>query len=434
MISLGSGPPLLVLVVAIACASSAQEAPNIGNHKAVYDANGILRPWTSWRDALGREMKYYANCPLEHGYPRFVTLTFMDSGYKPSAKRQDMIPAMQHGTGIISYLKYYGWTGKRNAQLLSFARAMGDYLMQEASTPDEGKYPQFPRSTGKAGKFPQPPDCGCQADRPYEVEPDKGGLAAYALVLLYEETKQDKYLVHALHTARVLAENMREGNQMRSPWPFRVDYRSGEGRGEISANMSYNLRLFDKAIEHGHTEFQIPRDKLWAWIKQEQIPSAKKDGWLWAQFHEDYDLQTNRNSWSPINLARYILQQKEKLDPEWREDAKTLIEFVLAHFKSFHQGVPVCGEQDDDKNPWGGSLSNYGAVLAMYCAATGSGEYKGLAWQALNYCLYAIDDDGCPGQSALTRKRGGWQEDAHTDVIHNFMDAIAAFPEWADQH
>src|SRR5437879_100293 len=119
-LSLTSGLRLLVLAGALTCAVHAQEAPAIGNHKAICDSNGILRPWTSWRDALGREMKYYANCPLDNGYPRFVTLTFMDSGYNPSAKRQDMIPAMQHGTGIISYLKYYAWTGKRDPQLLLF--------------------------------------------------------------------------------------------------------------------------------------------------------------------------------------------------------------------------------------------------------------------------------------------------------------------------
>ena len=92
----------------------------------------------------------------------------------------------------------------------------------------------------------------------------------------------------------------------------------------------------------------------------------------------------------------------------------------------------MCGEQDDDKDPWGGALANYGGVLAMYSAASSDPQYKALARQALDYCLYAIDDDGCPGQIALYRKRGGWQEDAHTDVVHNYMDAIAAFPEWAD--
>jgi hypothetical protein len=66
----------------------------------------------------------------------------------------------------------------------------------------------------------------------------------------------------------------------------------------------------------------------------------------------------------------------------------------------------------------------------MYSSATGSQEYKGLAWQALNYALYAIDTDGCPGDGAWRAGRGGWQEDAHTDKLHNFLDAIAAFPEW----
>jgi hypothetical protein len=53
-----------------------------------------------------------------------------------------------------------------------------------------------------------------------------------------------------------------------------------------------------------------------------------------------------------------------------------------------------------------------------------------LSRQAFNFALYAINDDGCPGQTALRPYRGGWQEDAHTDVIHNFLDAIEAYPEW----
>jgi len=411
----------------------AEEKTTIGNHPAQYDEHGILRPWTTWRDALAREMNWYLRCPKENGYPRFVTLTFMDGSYQASASRKDMIPAMQQGTGILSYLKYYAWTGRKNPEWLAYARAMADYLIKEASTPDTGKYPGFPRSTGKAGQFPQPPDCGCQADLPYEIEPDKGGLAAYAFVLLFEETREEKYFNYALRVAQTLAANQIEGTAMRSPWPFRADYRTGEGRGEVSANLSYILRLFDRMRQHGHDEFRAPRERLWRWIKEQQLPSLATDGWLWAQFHEDYELRTNRNSWSPLNLARYLLEQREKIDPDWQADARALIEFVIQHFTSFHHGVPVCGEQDDDRDPWGGALSNYGAVLAMYSAATGSNEFKGLAWQALNYCLYAIDDDGCPGQSAISRKRGGWQEDAHTDVVHNFMDALAAFPEWADR-
>jgi hypothetical protein len=109
-----------------------------------------------------------------------------------------------------------------------------------------------------------------------------------------------------------------------------------------------------------------------------------------------------------------------------------LIDFVSTTFTSVHYGVAVCGEQDEDRDPWGGINSTYGAVLAMYSAATGSPEYKRIARQALTFTMYAIDDDGCPRDTLLDDHRGGWQEDAHTDKVHNIVDAITAFPEWAN--
>jgi hypothetical protein len=406
------------------------DSGTIGNHKARYDSHGVLLPWTSWGDAIDREMQWYLKCPMEHGYPRFVSMTFMDGNFQPIQRRKDFIPSMQNGMGIISYLKYYNSRGARNPKWLEVARSMGEYLVQDSLTPDTGKWPRFTRSTGWRERFPQPPDCGSQGDRPYETEPDKGGIAGYALVLLYEETKDHRYLEQALQNARVLAANMASGSNDSSPWPFRVDYRSGKGRGSVSANMSYILRLFDKLMEHGHGEFHEPRQRLWTWISDYQIPNLTQDGSLWVQFFEDHQEPDNRNSWSPNNLARYLLEKKEALDPNWQHHAKQLIEFVIRNFTSIRHGVPVCGEQTHDMNPWGGALSTYGAVLAMYSTVTGQPEYKGLAWQALNYGLYATNDDGCPRDSSAWPGRGGWQEDAHTDKIHNYMDAIAAFPEW----
>ncbi len=411
--------------------SPSAPAQTIGNHQAIYDKHGTLLPWTPWRDAIRREVEWYLKCPVENRYPRFVYTTFMDGSYQPQTDNASFIPATQDGMGIISYLKYFAYGGKKDPRVLRIAQYMGDYLIREANTPDAGKYPRFTRSTGWRDKFPQPPDCGSQGDGPYEVQPDKGGIAGYALVLLYEETREEKYLQQALHNARVLATNRVEGTAARSPWPFRVDYRTGEGRGDVSGNMSYNLRLFDKLIEHGYKEFQTPRDQLWAWIKKFQIPDLKKDGALWVQFFEDHSEPDNRTAWAPLSLARYLLEKQAALDPVWQEDAKALIDFTNQRFTSVRNGVLVCGEQTNDRDPWGGILSTYGAVLAMYSKATGSNEFKGLACQALNYCLYAVNDDGCPGERADSRGRGGWQEDAHTDKLHNILDTIAAFPEWA---
>ena len=143
----------------------------------------------------------------------------MDGNYQADSERNDMIPAMQDGMGILSYVKYYRFDGRKNKQVLTWAEYMGDYLIREANTPAEGKYPSFTRSTGIKGRFPQPPDCGRQHDKPYEVEPDKGGIAGYALLVLYQETHKKKYLEQALHNARVLAMNRKPGDSLHSPWP-----------------------------------------------------------------------------------------------------------------------------------------------------------------------------------------------------------------------
>jgi hypothetical protein len=355
----------------------------------------------------------------------------MDGDYHAIANRTSLIPATQDGMGIISYLKYYAYKRKQDPRSLQMARYLGDYLVKEAVTPDTGKYPRFSRSTGWQARFPQPPDCGSQGDKPYEIEPDKGGIAGYALLLLFAETKDDKYLQQALQNARVLAANRREGSATNSPWPFRADYRTGEARGEVSGNMAFILQLFDKLIEQGHPEFRSARDSLWDWIKKYQLPNLAQDGRLWVQFFEDHHELDNRTAWAPLNLARYLIERKDALDADWKQDSRALIEYVNRWFITIRDGVAVCGEQTNDKNPWGGILSTYGAVLAVYSQATGSIEFRAMARQALNYCLYAVNDDGCPSDQATTSGRGGWQEDAHTDKLHNILDAMTVFPEWA---
>jgi hypothetical protein len=402
----------------------------IATHEARFDAEGRLLPWIAWNTALDREMRFYQQCPADHGYPRFVSVTFLDGNWEPQPDRKDTIPATQNGMGILSYLKFYELRGKSDPAYLNTARAMGDYLINEALTPDAGKYPRFPRSTGTSGKFPQPSDCGTQADRPYEIEPDKGGITGYALLQLAEATGERKYLDQALHNARVLAANQTTADAAHSPWPFRADYRTGEPRGPISGNMAYILRLYDALLEHGYKEFAAPRDALWRWIKSYQIPSASSDGALFTQFFEDHDTPTNRTAWAPLNLARYLLEKREELDPAWQADSATLIEFVRKNFTHREFGVTVCHEQDEDKDAWGGVNSTYGAVLALYAKAIHSEALASQARQALNFTLYSIDDQGRPRDLFKSPQPGGWQEDAHTDVIHNYVDALRAFPEW----
>ena len=404
----------------------------IAGHTARFDGQGCLRPWTSWNDALALEMDFYQQCPMDRGYPRFVSATFLDAEWIPMPDRTDTIPATQNGMGILSYLKFYELGGNRDGRLLNTARAMGDYLVKETLTPHSGQYPAFTRSTGKRDLLPLPADCGSQADRPYEIEPDKGGIAGYALARLFEASGEHAYLAQGLQNARVLAANQEDGDDVHSPWPFRADFRNGETRGPVSGNMTYILRLYDELLAYGYPEFSAPRQSLWKWIKHFQITDSAGDGGLFAQFFEDHDTPTNRSAWAPLNLARYLLEKKEMLDSEWRVDSASLIEFVRRTFTHTEFGITVCHEQDEDAQAWGGINSTYGAVLALYASAIGSAALASEARQALDFTLYSIDERGRPRDLFKNSGPGGWQEDAHTDVIHNYVDALRAFPEWGN--
>ncbi|MCZ2151197.1 MAG: hypothetical protein LC126_25920 [Bryobacterales bacterium] len=93
----------LLLLLASVALLGAQPGPQLGNHPAVYDAGGALLPWTSWPDALAREVNWYLRCPVENGYPRFIAMTFMDGSYQPitsTPNRRGFIPAMQNVTSI----------------------------------------------------------------------------------------------------------------------------------------------------------------------------------------------------------------------------------------------------------------------------------------------------------------------------------------------
>ena len=430
---LGAG----LILWAFGATVDAEERPErIGFHAARYDAQGKLLPWASWDQVLNLEMEWYLACPTgKKGYPVCFYTTFMDGEYQPY--RNDFIPSTQLGMGIISYVKYWRYLGKSDPRVMKQAAAMGDFLLKECLTPDEGAYPRFPRSTGDWTTLPIA--VSSQGDGPYGtnvIEPDKGGIAGYAFLMLYEAQAGTKFLDAALHVADVLVRNMREGNASRAPWPFRADAVSGQYWGERNGNMVYILRLFDGLIARGNRQYAEPRAALWHWIKTYQIPAPEgRASNHWIQFFEDMPEEDNRNSWAPLETARYLIERREALDPEWKTLAGQCIDFAIRNFALDEKGgVTLMGKQDSDMRPWGGACSKLGGVAALYWAAGGGEKYKEIAYRNLNWMTYFVDEDGGPAAlcGAEGWKKGSWQEDCHTDVVHNFADALLAVPEWAD--
>ena len=60
---------------------------------------------------------------------------------------------------------------------LATARLLGDYLVKEVLTPDTAGILRS-RAPPAAANSRSRADCGSQSDRPYEVQPDKGGSRA----------------------------------------------------------------------------------------------------------------------------------------------------------------------------------------------------------------------------------------------------------------
>ncbi|MEK7718134.1 MAG: hypothetical protein AAB347_00765, partial [Bacteroidota bacterium] len=228
-------------VIAIILSNGTKQAlpKNIGFHEAKYDHKGLLLPWTNWEDALKREMNWYYKAPIgKSGFPVYFYSTFVDSAYIPY--KTDIIPCTQLGMGILSYLKYWEYTGKKDSLALKYAMRMAVFLSDFASTPNSGLYANFPRSTGNHEEIPLTKSS--QGDAKYGdqvIEPDKGGIAGYAFLQLYKKTGNVVCGEKALAIARVLAENMRTGDKSHAPWPFRVDAVTGKHWGERNGNMVY---------------------------------------------------------------------------------------------------------------------------------------------------------------------------------------------------
>jgi hypothetical protein len=70
-------------------------------------------------------------------------------------------------------------------------------------------------------------------------------------------------------------------------------------------------------------------------------------------------------------------------------------------------------------------------VLARYAQATRSRELAEEAREVFNFVLYAVDEQGRPRDLPAHAAAGGRQQDAHADVIHNVLEALRAWPEWA---
>jgi hypothetical protein len=387
----------------------------------------LLTQWNILWDQFNRQRYYYFFCCFD-----FDRTTFEMQPDYHWANSTGYLRAMQQG--FIERL--YPYTGDPNT--IVFLQDLIDYELENGLTPDGYAWPRVPYPSANPGDFRY---TGWSVHGEDYVEPHVVGEDGYGYLRFYEMTGNTKYLAAAIRCADALAKNYKAGDADRSPWPVRCYARDGKldgpGMGPYSANVVEPIMLFDELIrlKQGSTsEYQQVRQGAWDWLQQYPM---KNDVWV-GYFEDVKPSMGNMNQVIPLEYARYVLLNSDK-DPDWREHARKLIDWVKTTPKwpkYVVYGATVTNEQGNGRTYCcnqpneccDSHTSRLAAVEALYFAKTGDAAYKEQAFRSFNWVTYF---QGMPENAHTPFGNQWWFTDEFSDGPRRLMDGLWAVPEWA---
>jgi len=426
--------------------TSIVDAPSIAGRPVALDRQGKLLPWPApdnigysysshvlaqWTilwDQYNRQRLPYFYCCFD-----FDRTTFELAPDLHWVNSTAYLRAMMQG--FIERL--YPYTG--DARTLVFLEDFVDYELEHGLTPEGYAWSQVPYASANPGakRYSGWSDLGAED----YLEPPIVGEDGYAYLRLYEMTGNTKYLREAIRCADALRKNYQPGDESHSPWPVRAFARDGRAdrkpMGPYSANVIAPIMLFDELIRLGQGDvggYARVRAGAWEWFQK--YPLAHN---VWVGYFEDTVARMeNMNQVIPLEFARYVLLHPEK-DPEWREHARRLIEWVKTTPKwpkYVVHGATVTTEQGDGvefccnlpNQCCDSHTSRLAAVEALYFAKTGDLAYKEEAFRSYNWVTYF--QGLAPGAHAPFSTQW-WFTDQYADGPRRLMDAFWAVPEWA---
>ena len=355
-------------------------------------------------------------------------------------------PAFLYASLVDSLVGWYAYSGDRRA--VAVVREMLDYQLAHGTTPAGWAWPRVPFATGCAGERSYG---RCLAGMPRRffggTEPDKVGLLGLGYLLFHELTGEERYLRAAVDAGNALARRVRAGSATRTPWPFRVNARTGAvvDRAQFGGAVVGPVRLFDELIEVGAGDvaaYRRSRDLAWSWLLRHQLNRASPAWHKWSGFYEDVPYHPrSRNQVPPTLIAHYLLTHPspESIDPLWKGHVRSLLKWVRVHFgRGPFLGAWGIDEQRAPGKPGccaavglGSTTSRWAAVNALLHARTGDVRARRLAIRSLNYATYFVARGGrisCCGQR---RHNTYWFSDGYGDYLRSFNWAMAALPELA---
>jgi hypothetical protein len=428
-------------------------------HQAVLDSQGKLLAWYHPKENLGYDKVLHLGWDfMEHKVPddpktglKVYLINSVFDGKTLLGINWQHNPAMVYGSMVDSLVAWYPYSGDEQAE--GVVRRMLDYQLAHGTTPADWKWPNVPFATSCKN---QPEYGRCIRDMPEEfyggIETDKIGELGIGYVLFYEMTGEQKYLEAGIHCADALAQHVRPGDADHTPWPFRVDARTGEviDGEEYGGIIASPLRLFDELIrlkKGDGTSYQKARDMAWKWVLDNPLNKRSKAWDKWSGYFEDVRKDTkNLNNQAPDYTAYYILNHPNpaSIDPHWVAHVGHLIDWVR-HYEGLgpffgawaineqHRPDLIHGNESGccSRSGDGSATGRWAAINALYYEKTDDLQAKHDAFRSLNYATYYAALDGkisCCGEGF-----GGqyWFSDGYSDYLRHFNWAMGGVPEWA---
>jgi hypothetical protein len=388
----------------------------------------VLSQWTILWDQYNRQRLHYFHCCFDIDRTTYELIP--DQKW---ANSTGYLRAMLQG--FIERL--YPYTG--DARMLTFLEDFVDYELEHGTTPADYAWARVPYASADPGARDYK---GWSSHGTDYIEPHVVGEDGYAYLRLYEMTGNTKYLQAAVRCADALVKNYKKGDETHSPWPVRCYARDGrtEGRpmGPYSANVIEPIMLFDELVRLQQGDiaaYTRTRQNAWLWFQTYPLVNN-----VWVGYFEDVvPTMENMNQVIPLEFARYVLLHPEK-DPQWREHARKLIEWVKTTPKwpkYIVHGATVTTEQGNGVNfccnlpnqCCDSHTARLAAVEAIYFVKTGDPDYREAAFRSFNWVTYF---QGLPGKAhAPFGENQWWFTDQFADGPRRVMDAFQAVPEWA---
>jgi len=425
-------------------------------HTAAVDAHGNLQPWYRPRGGLGYDHVLRLGWSfIDRGVPvdrQTGRRVYFNYAVFDQQTRQGVYwqhdPAELYASFAEALLPWYAYSGDRAA--VDRVRAMLDYQLAYGTTLARWSWPDVPFPTSCAGDAQYG---RCLAGMPRRfyggIEPDKVGLLGLAYARFYELTDDGRYLRAAVSCANALARHVRIGDAARSPWPFRLDARTGC----TLENAAYGgmtvapVWLFDELIQlhAGDTaSFARARNTSWRWILRYPLNPRSVDWNRWSGHYEDIDYDPDDlNQATPTTTALYLLTHTNpaRIDPEWRQHVHELLGWVRSYLGRgpFHGAWAIDEQRKPAKGAFaccspaglGSDTARWATAALLLSRDTHDADMGATGRHSLAYATYFMRSDGVVSCCGAQYPEADWFSDGYADYLQSFSLALAADPRLA---